>query len=127
MLWILILLVLMVIFGTYVRPKAAQLRAEEGVETFRGSVAAAKRRPHVVVRIPISGDMANPEEVHVRLALEDEIERRKLGSVADAGSGKGQMHILVVAAGGDVQRAADGIRDVLASVQLADRANIEVG
>lgn len=126
MLWILLVLVLMVIFGTYVRRKAAQLRAEEGTEIFRGSVSEAKRRPHVVVRIPISGTMANPEEMHVRLAIEDEIERRKIGSVADAGSAKGEMHLLVVAAGGDAPRAAEGIRDVLASVGLADKAHLDI-
>ena len=126
MLWIVIVLVLSLIFGYYVRGKAERLRAEAGSELFRGSLKEALRRPHVIVLIAISGKIANPEEVHQRLAIEDEIERRKLGSVADAGSEDGAMNLLVVAAQGDAERCAAGIREILSSLGLTERSRLDI-
>ena len=126
MIWIVLVLIIFIALGQYVRGKAERLRAEDGNQSFRGSLAEAMRRPHVVVLIGISGPMANPDEVHQRLAIEDEIEKRKLGNVADAGSENGAMHMLVVAAQGDAQRCADGISEILGSLQLLGRSRIDV-
>jgi len=124
--WIVLILVLSLIFGYYVRGKAERLRAEAGSELFRGSVKEALRRPNVVVLIGISGKTANPEEVHQRLAIEDEIERRKLGNVADAGSEDGAMNLLVVAANGDADRCAAGINEILSSLGLLERSRLDI-
>jgi len=120
------LLVVALAFGYYVRGKAERLRAEAGAEVFRGSLKEALRRPHVIVLIAISGKIANPEEVHQRLAIEDEIERRKLGSVADAGSEDGAMNLLVVAAQGDADRCAAGINEILSSLGLLERSRLDI-
>jgi len=124
--WIVLILVVAIALGYWVRGKAERLRAEEGSETFRGSLAEAMKRPHVVVVIGISGAMANPEEVHQRLAIEDEIEKRKLGTVADAGSENGAMSLLVVAAQGDAERCAAGIHEILSSAGLLEHSRLEV-
>lgn len=126
MIWIVLILITFVILGQMVRSKAERLRAEEGTQVFRGSLAEALKRPHIIVLVGISGEMANPDEVHQRLAIEDAIEKRKLGTVADAGSGDGAMHMLVVAAGGDADRCAAGAREVLGSLGLLERSRIEV-
>ncbi len=110
MLWLLIPLVLFIIFGHYVRKKAERLRAEEP-------------RPHVVVAIKLAGGgMAMREELRIRNEIEDEIEKRGIGKVDDAGSGQGVMHLQVVVA--DAERAAADIRDVLASAGVLERATI---
>ena len=110
MLWILIPLVLFIIFGRYVRKKAERLRAEEA-------------RPRVLVTIALTGKgMAMREELHLRNAIEDEIEKRGIGRVDDAGSGQGVMHLQVVVA--DAERAAAEIRDVLAAAGVLERATV---
>lgn len=127
MLWIVIVLAVAIAFGQYVRRQAEKLRAEEGNPLFRGSAAEARQRPHVVVKIAIKGNIASRDEVHKRMGIEDEIERQKIGAVADAGSGKGEMHLLVVAAGGDSARTAEAIRDLLAAAGMLERSTIETG
>jgi len=124
--WIVLVLVAALALGYYVRGKAERLRAEAGAEVFRGSLKEALRRPHVIVLIAIAGKIANPEEVHQRLAIEDEIERRKLGSVADAGSEDGAMNLLVVAAQGDADRCAAGINEILSSLGLLERSRLDI-
>ena len=110
MLWILVPLILFIIFGHYVRKKAERLRAEEP-------------RPRVVVSIALAGKgMAMREELKIRTAIEEEIERRGIGRVDDAGSGAGVMHLQVVVA--DAERAAAEIREVLAGAGVLDRATV---
>ena len=110
MLWILVPLVLFIIFGRYVRKKAERLRADEA-------------RPRVLVAIALTGKgMAIREELHLRNAIEDEIEKRGIGRVDDAGSGQGVMHLQVVVA--DAERAAADIRDVLASAGVLERSEV---
>lgn len=110
MLWILVPLVLFIIFGHYVRKKAERLRAEEA-------------RPRVLVSIALAGKgMAMREELQLRNAIEDQIERRGIGNVDDAGSGHGVMHLQVVVA--DPERAAGEIREVLAAAGVLERAEV---
>ena len=110
MLWILVPLILFIIFGRYVRKKAERLRAEEA-------------RPRVLVSIELAGKgMAMREELRLRNEIEDEIEKRGIGTVDDAGSGQGIMHLQVVVA--DTERAAAEIRDVLAAAGVLERATV---
>ncbi|HEV2720545.1 MAG TPA: hypothetical protein VG323_11045 [Thermoanaerobaculia bacterium] len=110
MLWILIPLIAFIIFGHFVRKKAERLRAEEA-------------RPHVRVSIRLAGEgMAMREEIEIRNAIEDEIVKRGIGTVDDAGSGGGVMHLQVVVA--DAARAAAEIREILAAAGVLDRATV---
>jgi hypothetical protein len=111
-LWILVPLVLFIIFGHWVRKKAERLRAEDAV-----------RSQHVLVSIALSGKgIAMREELRLRDAIEDEIEKRGIGRVDDSGSGEGTMHLSIAVA--DAARAADEIRDVLAAAGLLERATV---
>ncbi len=115
MLWILIPLVLFIIFGHWVRKKAERLRAED-----------AARAQHVLVSIALSGKgIAMREELQLRNAIEDEIEKRGIGRVDDAGSGEGTMHLSIAVA--DPARAASEIREVLAAAGVLERANVVFG
>jgi len=110
-LWILVPLVLFIIFGHFVRKKAERLRAEEV-------------RPRVLVSIKLAGKgMAMREELQLRNVIEDEIEKRGIGTVDDAGSGQGVMHLQVVVA--DTDRAAAEIREVLAAAGVLERATVQ--
>ena len=110
MLWIVIPLILFIIFGHYVHKKAERLRAEEA-------------RPRVMVSIKLAGEgMAMREELQLRNAVEDEIVKRGIGTVDDAGSGGGVMHLQVVVA--DVERAEAEIREVLAGAGVLERATV---
>ena len=110
MLWLLIPLVLFIIFGHYVRKKAARLRAEDA-------------RPRVLVSIALAGKgMAMREELRIRDAIEDEIVKRNIGRVDDAGSGGGVMHLQVVVP--DVDRATTELREVLAAAGVLERATV---
>lgn len=110
MLWILLPLIAFVIFGHFVHKKAERLRAEEA-------------RAHLRVSIRLAGEgMAMREEMQLRNAIEDEIVKRGIGKVDDAGSGGGVMHLQVVAA--DAGRAAAEIRDILAAAGVLDRATV---
>lgn len=113
MLWILIPLVLFIVFGHFVRKKAGRLRAEEA-------------RPHVRVSIQLAGKgMAMRAELQLRNAIEDEIVKRGIGTVDDAGSGGGVMHLQVMAA--DAERAGAAIREVLAERGLSGRSTVTYG
>lgn len=110
MLWILIPLILFIIFGHYVHRKAERLRAEEA-------------RPRVMVSIELAGKgMAMREELQLRNAIEDEIGKRGIGTVDDAGSGGGVMHLQVIVA--NAARAEDEIRALLAEQGLAERSSV---
>ena len=110
MLWILVPLVLFIIFGHHVHKKAERLRAEGA-------------RPRVMVSIKLAGKgMAMREELQLRNAVEDEIVKRGIGTVDDAGSGGGVMHLRIAVA--DAERAADEIRDVLAAAGVLERATV---
>lgn len=123
MLWIIVPMLVLIAFGHYVRKKAERLRAEEGTELVRGSLEEMLKRPHVVVAIKLAGEgMATREELHERQAIEDQIEQRGIGKVADAGSGKGVMHLHVVAA--DAGRAAEEIRGLLAAAGLLEKTEV---
>ena len=81
-------------------------------------------RPHVVVRLKLAGNgMATREELHLRQAIEDEIEQRRIGSIADASSGKGFANVYVVVS--DPGDATAQIREVLRERGVLDRAVIE--
>lgn len=112
MVWILVPLIAFIIFGHFVRKKAERLRAEDAA------------RAHVLVSIALAGKgMAMREELRVRDAIENEIERRGLGRVDDAGSGGGTMHMRIATT--DVERAAAEIREILAQTGVLDRATVE--
>lgn len=86
MIWIVVPLLVLVVFGLYVRREAERIRAED-------------LRPRVVVSLKLAGDgMATPAEVQLRRTIEDEIEARGIGAVTDTGSGEGQATIQVAVA-----------------------------
>src|SRR5258706_6300468 len=76
-------LLALVVFGLYVRREAERIRAED-------------LRPRVIVKLKLAGEgMATPGEVHLRRTIEDEIEARGIGAIADTGSGEGGATIQV--------------------------------
>ena len=122
MIWIMLPLLAFVFFGLYVRREADRIRAEDGT-IVRGRVKNFDELPHVVVRLKLAGSrMATPTELHVRQAIEDEIEQRGIGSIADAGSGKGWAHVNVVVA--DPAESAAKIRVLLSDRGLLDSAEV---
>jgi hypothetical protein len=123
MIWILLPLVAFVFFGLYVRREAERIRAEDG-QIVRGRVKDFAGRPHVVVKLKLAGNrMATLAELHVRQEIEDEIEQRGIGSIADAGSGKGWAHVSVVVA--DPDAAAEKIRELLGERNVLETAVVE--
>jgi hypothetical protein len=109
--WIVVPLLLLVIFGLYVRREAERIRAED-------------RRPRLLVKLKLAGDgMATPEELHQRQALEAEIEKRGIGSIVDAGSGEGWATLQVGVL--DREVAAERIRELLREQGLLDRTEIK--
>jgi hypothetical protein len=108
--WIIVPLLVLVIFGLYVRREAERIRAED-------------LRPRITIKLKLAGDgMATPSELHERQALEAEIEKREIGSIIDAGSGGGwaTMQVGVV----DPKIAPEQLRNVLRERGLLDRAEI---
>jgi hypothetical protein len=117
-------LIAFVLFGLYVRREAERLRAEDGQEVVRGRMKDVAGRPHVVVRLKLAGNgMATREELHLRQAIEDEIEQRHIGSIADTSSGKGWASVYVVVA--DHAEATAQIREVLRERGALDGAVVE--
>lgn len=105
-------LIAFVIFGLYVRREAERIRAED-------------LRPRVVVKLKLAGEgMATPAELHRRQELEEEIEKRHVGSIADGGSGDGWAYLNVAVA--DTAVATEQLRDLLRERGMADGAAIEV-
>jgi hypothetical protein len=110
MIWIIVPLLVLVVFGLYVRRKAERLRAED-------------LRSSIDVKLKLAGNgMATPDELHERQQLEDEIEKRGIGTIVDAGSGDGwaMLHVAVV----DPDAAAEQVRNILKERGLLDRAEI---
>jgi len=99
-----------VLFGLYVRREAERLRAED-------------TRPRLIVKLKLAGSgMASREELRVRQAIEDEIEKRGIGSIADTGSGEGWATIQVLV--DDVERAFEDIIELIDDYDI-DNAKIE--
>jgi hypothetical protein len=110
--WIMVPLIAFVIFGLYVRREAERIRAEDV-------------RPRIIVKLKLAGEgMATPDELHLRQALEADIENRRIGSIADSGSGDGWTYLNVAVA--DTEVAAAQLRDLLRERRMADGAAIEV-
>jgi hypothetical protein len=108
--WIIVPLLALVIFGLYVRREAERIRAED-------------LRPRILVRLKLAGDgMATPAELHERQALEADIEKRDIGRIVDAGSGEGWATLQVAV--DDPKIAAEQICNVLQQRGLSDRAEI---
>jgi hypothetical protein len=108
--WIIVPLLILVIFGLYVRREAERIRAED-------------LRPRILVKLKLAGDgMATPAELHERQSLEAEIEKRGIGSIVDAGSGEGWATLQVAVV--DPNTAAEQLRNVLRGRDLLDRAEI---
>jgi hypothetical protein len=108
--WIIVPLLALVVFGLYVRREAERIRAED-------------LRPRILVKLKLAGDgMATPAELHERQALEAEIEKHGIGSIVDAGSGEGwaTLQLGVV----DPNAAAEQVRNMLQQRGLSDRAEI---
>lgn len=106
MIWIMIPLIAFVLFGLYVRREAERIRAED-------------LRPRIVVKLKLAGaGMATPAEVQVRRTIEDEIEKRGIGAIADTGSGEGWATIQVAVV--DPAAAKDQICGLLRDRDLRD-------
>jgi len=117
-------LLLFVLFGLYVRREAERLRAEDGVTSAQEGTNDVAGRPHVVVRLKLAGDgMATPEELHLRQSIEDEIEKRDIGSIVDTGSGNGWAHLDVVVA--DPDEASPRLREILRERGVLDSSVVE--
>jgi hypothetical protein len=100
-----------VVFGIYVRREAERIRAED-------------RRPQLIVKLKLVGDgMATPAEIHVRQALEAEIEKRGIGSISDTGSGEGWAHVQVSVE--ETEHASEEIRKLVDDLGI-DNASIEL-
>jgi hypothetical protein len=112
MLWLVLLLVAMVAFSSYVRGAANRARAG----------LAGRRRFRITVKLAGSG-MATRTEMRQRLALEEEIARRRIGAITDGGSGNGLMWFEIAA--GQSDTAEQQIREAVETVGLSDRATIE--
>jgi hypothetical protein len=111
MLWLVLLLVAMVAFSSYVRGAANRARAE----------AAGRRRFRVTVKLAGSG-MATRAEMRQRLAIEEEIARRRIGAITDGGSGNGEMWIDIAA--GESDTAEQQIREAVEAAGVGDRSTI---
>jgi hypothetical protein len=99
-------LIAFVIFGLYVRREAERIRAED-------------LRPRVIVKLKLAGHgMATPDELHLRQAVEDEIEKRGIGTVADTGSGEGWATIQVAVI--DTENAGDEILKLIDALGIND-------
>jgi hypothetical protein len=108
--WILVPLLVLVIFGLYVRRAAERIRA-------------ADLRPRITVKLKLAGDgMATPAELHGRQALEAEIEKRGIGTIVDAGSGEGWATLQVGVI--DPNVALEQVRNLLREWGLLDRTEI---
>lgn len=106
MIWIVVPLLALVLFGLHVRREAERIRADDA-------------RPRVEVRLKLAGSgMATRDELRTRQAVEDEIERRNIGRVIDAGSGDGYATLVVAA--DDAANAAAAIRALLAERGVND-------
>jgi hypothetical protein len=112
MLWIVVLLVGMVAFSTYVHSAASRARAE----------LAGRRRFRVNIKLAGAG-MATRAEMRERFALEEEITRRGIGAITDGGSGDGVMWVEIAV--GTSQPAEEQIHDAIAATGLAERAGVE--
>jgi hypothetical protein len=108
--WILAPLLVLVIFGLYVRREAERIRAED-------------LRPRILVKLKLAGDgMATPAELHERQALEAEIEKREIGTIVDTGSGEGWATLRVGVV--DPDAAGQQVRKLLTERGLLDRSEI---
>jgi len=108
--WIVVPLLALVIFGLYVRREAERIRAED-------------LRPRILVKLKLAGSgMATPAELHQRQALESEIEKRGIGAIVDTGSGEGWATLQVGVT--DPSVAAERIRELLRERDLLDRSEI---
>jgi hypothetical protein len=108
--WILVPLLVLVIFGLYVRREAERIRADD-------------LRPRILVKLKLAGDgMATPSELHERQALEAEIEKRGIGTIVDAGSAEGWATLQVGVV--DPNAATEQVRNILEERGLSDRAEI---
>jgi hypothetical protein len=121
--WIMLPLVAFVIFGLYVRREAERIRAEDAQAVERKK-AEELAGPRVIVKLKLAGDgMATIAELHIRQAIEDEIERRGIGSIADATSGEGWAQVSVVAQ--DLVEASAKIRELLRARGILDTSVVE--
>jgi hypothetical protein len=108
--FIIVPLLALVIFGLYVRREAERIRADDLL-------------PRILVKLKLAGDgMATPAELHERQALEAEIEKRGIGRIVDAGSGEGWATLQVAVV--DPNAAAEQVRDLLRQRNVLDRAEI---
>jgi hypothetical protein len=109
--WIMVPLIAFVLFGLYVRREAERIRTED-------------LRPRIVVKLKLVGEgMATPAEVQARRTIEDEIEKRGIGAIADTGSGEGWATIQVAVV--DPAVAKEQIRDLLREEGLLAKAVVE--
>lgn len=82
-------------------------------------------KSEIHIQIKLKGDkFASPEEFDERNQLEDEIEKRKIGQVVDAGSGMGVMDLSVEVA--DPVKAKGQILELLAERKLTERSQVKV-
>ena len=112
MLWIVVLLVGMVAFSTYVHSAASRARAE----------LAGRRRYRVSIKLAGAG-MATRAEMRARFALEEEIARRGIGAITDGGSGDGVMWV-EIAAGGESESPHRQFQEAIDATGLTERASV---
>ena len=112
MVFIVLVLVAIVAFSSHVRGSANRIRAE----------LAARPRWHISIKLAGDG-VATRVELHERQSLEQELVRRQIGEVTEAGSGGGYMDVVVSVS--DATTAEAKIGEVLAAAGLAARATVK--
>ena len=110
MLWVLLVLVTMVAFSIFVRGAANRARAE----------LAGRKRYRVTIKLAGNG-MATRAEMRQRFALEEEVTRRRLGAIADGGSGNGEMWVEIAASAED---AEGQLREIVDAQGIGERTRI---
>jgi hypothetical protein len=76
--------------------------------------------PYISLSIDIEGEgFGSPKELDLRAQVENEVEKRNLGKVIDAGTGFGKMDITFACA-----NDMDGIKDVLKEFKLLHKTDI---
>ncbi|HYM60351.1 MAG TPA: hypothetical protein VEZ11_05610 [Thermoanaerobaculia bacterium] len=128
MIWILLALLGMVLFSSYVRSAAARARGgiaksdEIALNAMRGDVS----RSHVLITIARQSGRSKRRDLAERYAFEEEIEQRNIGRIIRADIDSGSMTVAVDC--GDLDRATVSARlqEAIAQAGLSGRATVEV-
>jgi len=112
MLWIMLVLLALVIGGSYVRGAATRVRDE----------FASRKRFHISIKID-SEHMASRADLAERAKLETLIADEHIGEITESGSGGGWMDLVVAVA--ESERGEQQLREAIARAGFADRFELK--